>query len=704
MAYQGRQISKGPSVEEANYYAQARSGARKGAQGAQGVAGIGTAIGDAIDDQGYLEKEKKSNKTAPNAKAKVEQAIPKPTFPPITATALESPAAYPDIQPHPPRPQPSIPNKTAIAKNENPYKPQVWGDSSPYAGIPFLAPEKEGSMDWYNPQHPGSGNIVGAQGKDQQSPLDRNSPFNREVAPSSLGFGTGYDLAAQATHGATNALIARQEYKQKVWDRKRKEADQEFGKLVVEPSGVSSYDNSVQAMAKEWQDELYGMMKDKDSWDPSMYSAKVNEIASRSKEYNAAAQNIQSTVADYVENIDNISPSTPPETIDILDTLSKGGGGLVVQNVDGVPTFVGQTLGGADVSVPISQIASGQNNFRFNVAEEIQPKMDAIIKDVSKLTSDKAGQLGVERGLISWDQMLPNIQSKVDGLTKNDHAVRSILADQYGYDYDDVQDYIDQGGDPQKLARELMLEDLQTQMQPMFQQKQIIGNTVINQRNAAAIAETKGVKTTAGERKSSADASNITERLNQIDTISLGNVGQFKGLGKITDVAQAKDGTFGIKIGTKWVELSSDPATAKQQIAQYAGVDARHTSALKRSPLRRVADFFGSPFKKKDKFAGIDFSGIDGTSEGIDLSGLDPEIDSIDMSNIDGVYDQRARSKKEIRASETTDTLRDGYEYLTGKLNPYDRLFNSEKAKADENAYAKYKARRDHEKYKTRRK
>ena len=112
----------------------------------------------------------------------------------------------------------------------------------------------------------------------------------------------------------------------------------------------------------------------------------------------------------------------------------------------------------------------------------------------------------------------------------------------------------------------------------------------INQANK----EQEQAKVSVVDQRAAADAENINARLDEITEISLDNIGQFKGLGKINDVAQAEDGSYGIKIGKEWIELSSDPETAKKQIAQYAGVKARHTgSPVKRSPLKRFTDWMG---------------------------------------------------------------------------------------------------------------
>ena len=125
--------------------------------------------------------------------------------------------------------------------------------------------------------------------------------------------------------------------------RKQKEVDQLFGKLETVPSGAKSYDASVETMAREWKSEIADLYKNKESLDPIEYTQKKQEILARSAQYAAASKNLQGVLANYEENKDSISTSTPSETIDILDTLSKGGD-IQVKNVNGVPTLVGNYI------------------------------------------------------------------------------------------------------------------------------------------------------------------------------------------------------------------------------------------------------------------------------------------------------------------------------------------------------------------------
>ena len=513
MAYQKRQISTGTDLETAKYVAKAGDKDINARRTGQAIGAIGTEVGEAVG-KALGQKKAKPNKTAPNNLAKLEQASQNASskLASTVQTILpNSTASLPEILPNPPRPQPSITQPTATASNDNPYvfgqADQGWsqprGDwqgplTHPTGPVHHVdqgtlaeeqRPKASTAGSWYRPQHPGSGNINPAK-----------SPFPRTVDPNAAAQTTGQAIGAigsqlggfsegrpegdyeqekqalsylgsagRAATEAANQQIRRRNYKREVWDNKRKEADEQFSKLTVDPSGVTSYDASVQQMAMEWKKEAADLIRSKDQYDPYEYSQKLQEIEARAGQYNSASQNLQQVVADYAENIDSISASTPPETIDILDTLNKGGAGLSVQNVNGVPTLTGTTMGGQDVSVPISEIASGKNTFKFNNRIDAEPLLEGIVDDAFKFQSNRATQLGLVKTQLGFDQLRPRIESKVDGLLKNDYQVRQILADKFGYDFDDYEAMVTSGQDPKQFARQLLMEDIQDRMAPKFQ-------------------------------------------------------------------------------------------------------------------------------------------------------------------------------------------------------------------------------------------
>ena len=499
----------------------------------------------------------------------------------------------------------------------------------------------------YNRGNPGPLNVpsfgydTGGIGTSYGSPVQRNSPLKRTVAGGTdaqtadnlsrvrstsgqavgaigteIGDSFSYDArpegemeqektalsylgeAGQAATEAANRQIKRRNYKREVWDKKRKEADEQFSKINVEPSGVSSYDASVGQMAMEWKKEAADLIRNKHKYDPFEYQAKLGEIEGRSAEYSSAAQNIQQVVADYQNGIDNISPSTPPETIDILDTLAKGGQGLSVQNVNGIPTLAGVTNSGQEVSVPISEIASGKNTFKFNSRIEHEPLINGIVDDAFKFQEHRATQMGVVKTQLGFDELRPRIESKIDGVLKNDYQVRAILADKFGYDYDDYEAMVESGQDPKQFARQLLMEDIQDRMQPKYSADQQTVNAANQQRaiNEAqkqqAIEDKKNTPTTAGERSAAQFQEYVAKGPNLVDDESVkyyGNALASKG----ARIRKNKNGEYFIFKGKQ----NLGPAN-KQSIEAYLTGQAP-SPVQRRSPLKRFMDWASSPFKRE---------------------------------------------------------------------------------------------------------
>ena len=72
-----------------------------------------------------------------------------------------------------------------------------------------------------------------------------------------------------------NDAIESHNYKQRVWAEKAKDVDEAYGSLVVEPTGVSSWDAAAQTMATEWKKEYTELYNNKDSYDPEEYAQKI---------------------------------------------------------------------------------------------------------------------------------------------------------------------------------------------------------------------------------------------------------------------------------------------------------------------------------------------------------------------------------------------------------------------------------------------
>ena len=245
-----------------------------------------------------------------------------------------------------------------------------------------------------------------------------------------------------AYHKAKQRGREDKEYRRGVREREAKELDEVNGQLIVDPSGQSNWDAGVETMAMDWKKGFADARQKFNNGEMSAdeYSLIKNDYLNRSKQYNAASQNIKNVVSQYDEALQNgtVSDATPPEIRDLLDTLRKGDGDLQPQNIDGVPTLVGVTAGGQAVSIPLNQLASGKGLPRFNAKVDLTAQKDAILKDLDSFKHQFSTADGsVYEQSLGADKLNERATEKVEQLLANDTTLKSIAADEYGIADDD---------------------------------------------------------------------------------------------------------------------------------------------------------------------------------------------------------------------------------------------------------------------------
>ena len=514
-------------------------------------------------------------------------------------------------------------------------------------------------MSWYNPQHPGSGNVVNAQGADSQassifgrspgiakeyakkhhrknpygkSPMKRynESPFKREqeeFSPAAEGLSGGKHIPqmerAQALsylgeEGAAaaegyNMAIDRHNYKQKVWAAKQADIEDAYGKLVVPPSGQTAWDAQTKNLATEWKKEYTELYNNKDQYDPAEYTNKLEEIRGRATQFQQASNNLQQIVADYDSNLDNVSASTPAETIDILETLRKDTGTLAPVNVNGVPTLQGVTIGGKEVSVPISELANGKNLWKFNTKVDVQPGLNAITTKLNKFRTEVASAGGIDQRSIGWDKLQGTAEAELDSLLQNPKQVEAIAAEKFNIDNDDwkmIEDvgyYLSDdnevinvpGNDPTEFVRQKLMSEVKNQFQPY---EQLVSGTKADPRATAARQNRQldqaQQRIDASQVEKPTISDNVTQAFTDVNSPKFTQMqGQLASRGYKVFV---KDGQIALvknfnKPGKE--EVISRGDEAKASISKLLGGNFKD-APLNRSPFRRVMDFFTSPFKK----------------------------------------------------------------------------------------------------------
>ena len=393
--------------------------------------------------------------------------------------------------------------------------------------------------------------------------LDYEALSKAQAAPSYLE-----EIGAAAAEGY-NIRVKRDAYKRKAFDKAAESLEDNFSKLELEPSGFNSFDGTMQIMGKEMQKAFLDLEGMKYNMEPSEYLSARGNILSQPKALNSAISVLKQRVADFNDNRDMLSEGNDAETIDILDTLSKNEGSLKPEFINGVPYIKGKTAGNRNVSVPISEIANGKNDFKFLLKADINAPLTALADKYSKLKTEaefkNAQGSGLKKTTLPVSVFKDSLMSDFDQILNSNAILRSVVADYMGADYDTFEEIKASGNDPKEMAKNQLYE--------MFEQK-FDPYTKLQEIKSYSRTSTNQQKLTAGER----EVQRIKSLLDSKGNITENNYKEFLTL--VPDFtkkgykSKMKDGRLQIGKGNDLVldiDLSN-PTLAKQQLANLAGV------------------------------------------------------------------------------------------------------------------------------------
>lgn len=349
----------------------------------------------------------------------------------------------------------------------------------------------------------------------------------------------------------------RKDYEKRIKDEELRELDADFGRLVAEPSGAGGVDAAAETMARGWKQQYVQAKRDYDKGliDPAEFSQLKNNLFNNAKQFNTASQNINTLVNEYDKAVQDgtVSDSTPPEIRDILDTLRKGGESLTVSDVNGIPTIVGTTNGGQQVSVPISEIASGKNVWRFNEKFDTGSALSGLYSNYEKLkVSAQQPDGSIVQRTPSWEELGTRVSEDLDHLLNNQSTVRAIAGDEMGIDALQYEEMEEENPDLAKLlVKNHLMEKLQNSYYPT---QQIAQRGFAPQRPAGGSASATALK----QQQQAALQQENLELLQK--AISSGDPRSLIGRGGITDVSENFFGGYEISVGDTDYDLDlSDP-------------------------------------------------------------------------------------------------------------------------------------------------
>ena len=227
-------------------------------------------------------------------------------------------------------------------------------------------------------------------------------------------------------------------------DKEREELDAVYGELYVPPTGSASYDAGVEMMGREWKSEFAALNASKNNIPPEEYVAKKHEILNRAKELKAGQDALNQSHQLFMKATeeDQVSASTPAKTKLFYQALQDGK--VQIQNVDGVPTLVGEVADGEPVQIPMAALANGTAGLKFNQKVDSNGMVDTIAKTLEGYKTTIATQNGLALGNVGWDQIQDRAAHDIEQMLSSKSTLQAIAADDLGLNSEDIAELSDE--------------------------------------------------------------------------------------------------------------------------------------------------------------------------------------------------------------------------------------------------------------------
>ena len=362
-----------------------------------------------------------------------------------------------------------------------------------------------------------------------------------------------------------NRAVQKFNYNLKVQKERLKGINEQYSSLKVDPTGLSSLDANLKILGKGMQGAYMELMSNKNSMNSFDFMQEKQKLLEQPVIINQAIKTLQQRVKDFNDNRYEVGQATNSTTIDILDTLSKGGGNLKPIYKDGVPYLVGTTLGDQYVEVAISEIANGNNDFKFIKSETVQPFIDDIIKDYTateKYYTEGGGIMERKKLRPGWEQVATS-KFKETLKMKGEPGMRGYAA-LFGTNFDGYNKMLERGDDIEGFLVDSFLNRVNQEFQPYAQAVQTgqlrptTASTTQSERNIAA---TKAEL----DKKGNITKDNYEEFLTLVDKFQENYIARVEN--GILQIADNKTGNIRTSIDL------SKPSLAKQKLANLAGVN-----------------------------------------------------------------------------------------------------------------------------------
>lgn len=427
--------------------------------------------------------------------------------------------------------------------------------------------------------------------------LKNNSPFDRiKVGGSSIGLvgeaegGDAYisnrqnapdpnRMGMQSTYSGVDEAARRYNYKRSVWDKKMKPLDDINDSLIIEPTGVSSFDKSYMDIAQALKKEAFDLTQRIAAKEPGSQEELSNQkllLAQKISNVKSQMAAAKDSIKTYATQRDNLSSSMPDTTFDLYESFLAGGKGLKLEYKDGDIMLVGNTDGGTEgigqpISMPLSKITERNSPFRIRPIYNIEDNISKWVDGYAKVKTETETKYGFSKGTLAFEDWRNDAINAAKSMVPNREAAVSVLADTFGRDHEAQK----QIKDPLTVARQLVVDRLEQETQKYTK--------VVDQQFVAGIADRNAPATQTQAKESAVDmrVRKKTEAVmqNVDNTGDLNNITNLKKLvgGNILSVIE-KDGDVGVKIKgvKKLIRLPKDPAARRTALIKIMGGDATY--------------------------------------------------------------------------------------------------------------------------------
>ena len=297
-----------------------------------------------------------------------------------------------------------------------------------------------------------------------------------------------------------NRRIRRQSYARQAFDKAQKGLEDVFSSLQAPKSGVNSIDAAVNIMGTQAKKAFVELEKNKYNMDPAEYTTARQSILDQPKQIGQSMRILKKRVDDFIENRHLLSKGNNPETIDLLDSLSKNEGSIQPVMRDGIAYLVGKTGGGGDVDVPLSEIVNGRNDFKFLTRFDPAGTLDTMVTKYSKIKKDAEFRTstgaGVESRTLPISAFEKDVKSDLNKMLADENILRSVVADYLDADFDTFEEIKAAGLDPKTLAVNELYNQFSVKFDPVSQQRDIQSYKSIDPAERAL--KLQGLKEKAG--------------------------------------------------------------------------------------------------------------------------------------------------------------------------------------------------------------